>query len=402
MSELDHTAVAEAVDRRFDDIVDLRRSLHQIPEVAHQEIRTTDLIRNRMSSLGLSERPAGTPTGAVFTLDGSQPGRTVLLRADIDGLPVGEEVDVEFASRVDGHMHACGHDGHAAMLMGVAEALASRAEDLPGRYAFLFQPAEEGGMGARRMIEGGVLDGLGADRALGCHLTSGMVPSGLVAMRPGIQLADGRLLDFQLQGTGGHGALATREGNVILAAAALAGCLGSVADDLTFHDVPCVCSAGTIHAGTAPNVVPRTARLTGTLRTFTPDQTSEALARLEEVRAGLAEEFAVQVDVTETAHLPAVDNDGASLEVLSHVAGAVIGHDRVVTAMPPVTPSDDMSEFLNRIPGCYFFVGATPEGGSGAHHSPTFRIDEEALRTGARVMAAGAVAFAREQRLSES
>jgi amidohydrolase len=396
VSLLDHSAVAEVVDQRYDDIVDLRRTLHQIPELGHEERETTLIIRSRLSSVGLTEQPAGAPTGAVFRLEGSQPGRTVLMRADIDGLPVTEEVDLPFASRLDGRMHACGHDGHTAMLMGVAEALASRAEDLPGRYIFLFQPAEEGGMGARRMIEGGVLDGLGAERSVGCHLTSGIMPSGMVAMRPGIQLADGRLLSFDLRGPGGHGALATREGNVILAAAALAERMGSLTDGLSFDDVACVCSAGTIHAGTAPNVVPQTATITGTLRTFTPEQTTKALARMEDLQARLAEEFSVEVHVTETAHLPAVDNDPAAVEVVSGAAAAVLGPDRVLAAMPPVTPSDDMSEFLARIPGCYFFVGATPQGGSGAHHSPTFRIEEEALRTGAQVMAAGAVALARD------
>lgn len=381
------------VAARRDEMIDVRRALHARPELSWAEHATTALVRERMRQLAIPAARCPTETGGVFVLEGGRPGRTILLRADLDALPVHEEVDLTFRSRVDGAMHACGHDAHAAMLLGVAGALAGVAESLPGRYAFLFQPAEEQISGARAMIEGGVLDGLGADALVGCHVAS-VFPAGSVAIRPGIAMADGQALRFVIMGAGGHGAIRAARGDVVRAAAELVRALGGVTEDIAHEGAPGACSAGVVHAGRACNVIPREALVEGTLRTYTPAQRELALDRLRALCERFAGDLGVEVALTLGPRAPAVENDPAATAVVGAAAARVLG-PAAVLAVPPLPPSDDVSEFLARVPGCYFFVGAArPDGSSGMHHSATFAIDEAALGTGALVLAEAAVALA--------
>ncbi len=392
---MEPTEVGTAADAAFDIAVDTRRQVHTYPELGYDEKATTALVRERLSALGLEELPAGTETGAVFRLTGGRPGRGVMLRADLDALPVSEEVDVPFRSKVDGIMHACGHDAHVAILLATAEVLSARAEELPGSYAFLFQPAEEVLSGARRMIEGGVLDGLGAERVLSVHVAAPL-PPGLVAVRAGIAMSRAQGITARLKGSGGHGAQAEVAGNVVLAVSRLASRLPEVVEGMEYEWAACGCSAGTIRAGTAANVIPRDAVLRGTLRTFTEEQYGEAMERLSRVGGDIAAEFAVAVDFDLPEPVPAVVNDVELVRTWSAAAGEVLGAANVIE-IPPVPQSDDISEFLNRLPGVHFLVGARPAAGEPAqHHSPEFEIDEESIRVGIKAMTAGAVALARE------
>jgi amidohydrolase len=393
MSSAISTAALELVDGHFDAAVDLRRQFHANPELAFEERETTRLIRDRLASLELVELPCPTETGAVFRLDGGLPGKTVLLRADIDALPVGEELDLPFRSRVEGRMHACGHDGHAAVLLGAAAILAARAESLPGSFVFLFQPGEEFGYGALRMIEGGVLEGFQADRVIGMHLAAPL-PTGLVGVRAGVQYSRAQQFHLTLWGAGAHAAMAGADGNVVLAVSSLTSRLSAVVEDLEYQFVSCACSAGMIRAGTAPNVVPRQASLDGTFRTFNSEQYGVAAGRLRELCAAVEEEFSVRADLDLGPVIPEVINDGDSTARFQAAASDAIGPANVIE-VPPVQPSDDVSEFLNRIPGVYYLVGARPGTGAPAmHHAPDFAIDEESLRVGMRTMVAGAVALA--------
>jgi amidohydrolase len=385
--------LVELADAAFDSAVDVRRRIHARPELAFEERETTALVRARLESLGLRPLPCPTDTGAVFELAGGRPGRTVLLRADIDALPVAEEVEVDFRSRIDGQMHACGHDAHAAILLGAAEVLSRRAESLPGKYVFLFQPGEEFGYGAARMIEGGVLDAFQADRCLGLHVAAPL-PTGLVGVRAGVQYSRAQLFRVTLSGAGAHAAMAGADGNVVLAVSALAGRLAGVVEDLEYEYVGCACSAGVIRAGAASNVVPRRAILEGTFRTFNDEQYATAAARLSDLCEAIAREFSVSTELHLDPVIPEVVNDSASVDVFRAAAVEAIGTANVID-VPPVQPSDDVSEFLRRIPGVYYLLGARP--GSGMppmHHAPDFTIDEECLRVGIRTMAAGAVALA--------
>ena len=271
--------------------------------------------------------------------------------------------------------------------------LSERAEDLPGRYVFVFQPAEEWVSGARAMLDAGLLDGRAIDACIGSHVTPEL-PVGMLAIKPGIAMSASTGFRVRLHGSGGHGAQMGRSGNVVLAISDLVPRLPGVVTGMTFEGSSCACNAGLVHAGTAPNIVPQHAELQATLRTFTPQQTADARAALDAVCRAVADDFDVRAEIEVLSDTPAVDNDPAATATVRAAAERLIGAERVIT-IPPVSPSDDMSEFLLRAPGCYYYVGAgSPEHPSGPHHSPTFDLDEGCLRTGAQSMAAGAVALA--------
>jgi amidohydrolase len=319
----------------------------------------------------------------------------VLLRADIDALPLTEEVDVPWRSRVDGVMHACGHDGHTAILLGVASTLAARAESLPGSYVLLFQPAEEdiADCGAPHMLRGGVLDVPQPDRMVSLHLAT-LLATGLLGARSGVAMSSAQFFRISVSGRGGHGSMAGRDGNVVLAISALSMLLPGVAEGLEFEDIQCACSAGLIRAGHASNVVPRTAMLEGTVRTFTPEQRDTTLDRLHEACEQVARDFSVEVSAELPEAIPAVVNDAAATSAWREACEPLFGSKQVIE-LPPMPPSDDVSFFLQRVPGVHFFVGAAP----GArrppmHHAPDFTIDEESLRNGMLGMAATAIRLA--------
>jgi amidohydrolase len=384
---------AAPADAVFDDMVDRRRALHRRPELAFAEHETTAMIRDHMATLGIPETLRTTETGGIFTMEGGRPGRSVVLRGDIDGLPVQEDEARAVHSEVEGVMHACGHDVHVASLMGAASLLAARREDLPGRYVFLFQPAEEALCGAKAMLERGALTAMEGSRLVGFHVTS-QLPSGFVALRAGIAMSEANSLRITLTGPGGHGAMPSAQGDVIRATAELVSRLGDVASGLRYEEADCVCSAGTIHAGTAVNVVPTSARVTGTLRTFTDAQHEEALVRLQDLCDSVGDDQGVHVELEVPEHTRAVVNDGEATAVVEAEASVILGPDQVFR-MPPLSPSDDVSEFLRHLPGCYFFVGGgAADGSSGMHHSPTFTVEDESLRVGAGVLARSALALA--------
>jgi amidohydrolase len=390
VSDLFGAAPADAV---FDEMVDTRRAVHRRPELAFSEHQTTALIRDHMASLGIEEALRVTETGGIFAMEGGRPGRSVVLRGDIDALPVQEDQARPIHSEVEGVMHACGHDVHVASLLGAASLLAARREDLPGRYVFLFQPAEEALCGAKSMLEGGAMTTMEGSRLVGFHVTS-QVPSGFVALRAGIAMSEANSLRITLSGPGGHGAMPSAQGDVIRATAELVSRLGDVASGLRYEETDCVCSAGTIHAGTAINVVPTSARVTGTLRTFTEAQHEEALVRLQDLCDSVGDDQGVHVELELPEHTRAVVNDAETTAVVEAEASVVLGPDQVFR-MPPVSPSDDVSEFLRHLPGCYFFVGgAAADGSSGMHHSPTFLVEDESLRVGAAVLVRSALALA--------
>ena len=390
MTDLFGPAPADGV---FDDMVDRRRALHRRPELAFAEHETTAMIRDHMTALGIAETLRTTETGGIFTMEGGRPGRSVVLRGDIDGLPVQEDEARAVHSEVEGVMHACGHDVHVASMLGAASLLAARREELPGRYVFLFQPAEEALCGAKAMLEGGALTAMEDSRLVGFHVTS-QLPSGFVALRAGIAMSEANSLCITLTGPGGHAAMPSAQGDVIRATAELVSRLGDAASGLRYEETDCVCSAGTIHAGTAVNVVPTSARVTGTLRTFTEAQHEEALVRLQDLCDSVGDDQGVHVELEVPEHTRAVVNDAETTAVVEAEASVVLGSDQVFR-MPPVAPSDDVSEFLRHLPGCYFFVGGgAADGSSGMHHSPSFLVEDESLRVGAGVLVRSALALA--------
>lgn len=385
------------VDAAYDEMVDLRRQLHATPELSFAETLTTTRIRQHLSDLGLVEEPCPTETGAVFRLPAGRrqvEDGPILLRADIDALPVHEESRVPFASATPGVMHACGHDAHAAILVGTARVLATMVDDLARDVIFVFQPGEEAISGATAMVAGGLLAQHRPSKVLGCHVTS-LAPAGLVLSRPGVAMAGVDTLRAVIRGKGGHGAIDPRRGNVVLAAARLAVDLESVVEDLSYQGTGCVCSPGVLGAGTAPNVIPVKAEVLGTLRTFSQAQAQEAWVRLEELAQRTAAEFEVEVMLDPPFRVGPVRNDPSVTASLEASARRVLPEGALVEMPAPASASDDVSVFLDQVPGSYFFVGAAlPDGSSGIHHSPTFAIDEGSLRTGAVVMTAAAADLA--------
>jgi len=373
----------------LDEVVEQRRYFHKYPEVSFSEHETSSYLINRLHELGLDVKPSPTETGAVAVLETGRPGRTVMLRADIDALSIQEQSEVDFRSNIDGRMHACGHDAHMAIMIGVARTLIDRVADLSGRYLFVFQPAEEIVEGAKAMIAKGLLDKHRPDVVIGLHIVSFM-QSGTVISRPGLLWAGSDAFDVSFSGPGGHGGMMGRRGNVLAAQAFFVERLHTVVEGLEQDGVQCHSTVGNISSDGAWNIVPRGVLVQGSLRTFNDSLREQALDRLRDLLRETQSEFDVSSNL-DLVHgtVPLMNEPNVTRTVLE-VGHELIG-DRASVLGRPLTVSDDFAEFLTRIPGCYFMLGARPDGDTPpAHHSPGFRIDEAALPVGVKVMAGAA------------
>lgn len=362
-----------------------RRDLHAHPEIAFQETRTMGVIAERLRVLGLEPRTGLGGTGVVAVWDTGKPGRTVLARADMDALPVPDEKTVPYRSTREGWNHACGHDGHVAVLLSVAEVLTAR-DDLAGRVVFVFQPAEEIVRGAAAMMADGALEGIVPDAAVGLHLSS-MQPTGVVAVREGPAMAAADSFRFVIHGTGGHAAKPHETVDPVLVAAHLVLALQALVSRETDPVDQSVISVTSVHGGTAFNIIPESVELKGTLRTFDADTRERLKRRIHEVADGVAATFRASATPDWTDGSPAVVNDDAATERLRAVAARVVGAERVVRDDQQMG-GDDMALWLQRAPGCYFFVGA--RGGEATafpHHHPRFDLDEAALPIAVELLA---------------
>ena len=373
----------------IDEVIELRRHFHRHPEVSFSEHETSRQLGERLRQLGLELKPCPTDTGVVAMLDTGKPGKTVMLRADIDGLPIHEESGVEFSSRTDGRMHACGHDAHMAIMVGVARTLVDRIWDIGGRYLFVFQPAEEIVEGAKAMIAKGLLDDNHPDSVIGLHVAS-FLESGTVVSRPGLMWAGSDAFEIGFAGPGGHGGMMGRRGNVLAAQAFFIERLHTIVEGLEEDGVQCHTTVGDIRSDGAWNIVPRGVLVKGSLRTFNAPLREEALGRLRDLLRETDSEFDVRSSL-DLVHgtVPLMNAPNVTKTVLD-VGRSLIG-DQASILGRPLTVSDDFAEFLTRIPGCYFMLGAMPAGEPPtAHHSPGFRIDEDALQIGVKVLAGAA------------
>jgi amidohydrolase len=388
-SSSEHVATPLPSKSVLDEVVEQRRYFHKYPEVSFSEHETSSYLTNRLHELGLDVKPSPTETGAVAVLETGRPGRTVMLRADIDALPIQEQSEVDFRSNIDGRMHACGHDAHMGIMIGVARTLIDRLADLSGRYLFVFQPAEEIVEGAKAMIAKGLLDKHRPDVVIGLHIVSFM-QSGTVISRPGLLWAGSDAFDVSFSGPGGHGGMMGRRGNVLAAQAFFVERLHTVVEGLEQDGVQCHSTVGNISSDGAWNIVPRGVLVQGSLRTFNDSLREQALDRLRDLLRETQSEFDVSSNL-DLVHgtVPLMNEPNVTRTVLE-VGHELIG-DRASVLGRPLTVSDDFAEFLTRIPGCYFMLGARPDGDTPpAHHSPGFRIDEAALPVGVKVMAGAA------------
>jgi len=367
-------------------LVETRRDLHRHPELAFAEERTAGRVVERLEAAGYAPRAGVAGTGVVAAVAGAAPGPTVLLRADMDALPVDEENEVPYRSTRPGRMHACGHDGHTAILLAVADRL--RADPPPaGEVVLCFQPAEEGAGGAARMIEEGVLEGV--DAAFGLHLWNEL-EVGQVALAAGPVLAAVDRFEVEIAGAGGHGAIPQRARDPVVAACHVVTALQTVVSRQTDPLDACVVTVGSIRAGDSFNVIPRTARLSGTCRSFARERHARLPEEFTRVVEGVAGGLGCEATVRYERTCPPTVNEPGCTELARAVAGGVLGAAAVRTEGAAVRAAigEDFAYFLEAVPGCFLLVGSrNPERGLvHPHHSPRFDFDEDALGHGVRLL----------------
>ena len=375
--------ISPAVKALSAEMASLRRDLHAHPELGFQETRTAEIIAKRLTELGYTVRTGLGKTGVTGLLRGGKPGKTVLLRADIDALPIREETDVPWRSETAGVMHACGHDAHTAMGLAAAAILAREAPSLAGDLFFVFQPAEELLIGAEAMLKDGALEGVRADAAFAIHVMNRW-PTGTVAICDGAAMTSADKLTLTITGRGGHGASPHLAIDPIVASAQIITALQTLVSRETPPLSTAVLSLTTLKAGTAFNIIPDAVEMTGTLRCFDAALRENLLASLRRTAEGLAASLRCTARVESQFLTPALLNDPAVTAVARQVAAMIVGESRVVAA-EPLTGSDDVAYFFQKVPGCYAFVGsAKPEWSPApASHNAKFDIDESALEIGA-------------------
>lgn len=370
-----------------------RRDLHRHPELAFHEQRTAGVVARHLAGLGLEVQTGVGRTGVVGVLEGARDGPTVMLRFDMDALPVREETGLPFASEVPGRMHACGHDGHVAIGLGVASLLAGWQNRLAGRVKFVFQPAEEIANGARAMIDDGVLRNPVPDVVFGLHLWS-LIPVGQAVVKPGPLWASSDRFDVELVGRGSHGAMPHQGVDTIVVAAFAIAQLQTVVSRSRDPLAPAVLTVGTVHGGSAFNVIAERVHFSGTLRAFDEEVRRGIIERMHEVLAGVAAAHGARAELAFSDYAPPLVNDPGATEAVQAAAAAVLGAQAIADG-PLMMVAEDMAEYLNRVPGSFFILGAMKKGLNAAepHHSPRFDIDEAALPLGTAILARAALAY---------
>jgi len=386
-----------------DKVIAWRRDIHQHPELSNRETRTAQLVADHLRGLGLDVKTGIAHTGVVALLKGEQPGPVVALRADMDALPVAEEVDVPFASKVRstyngqevGVMHACGHDTHTAILMGVAEILTALRPRLPGTVKFIFQPAEEGVPqgeegGAALMVKEGVLENPKPEAILGLHVLSS-VPTGKLEYRSGPVMASIDSFRITVRGRQTHGAMPWRGVDPIVVASQIVLGLQTIESrQVNVTKEPSIVTVGSIHGGARFNIIPDSVEMLGTVRTYDEEMRADIHRRITTTAELIAKSAGASAEVAIDKMNPATVNHTGLTEALAPTLSRVAGGENVGVS-PKLTASEDFSLYQQQVPGFFFFVGITPPGTdvttAPANHSPQFYVDEAGLLLGVRALA---------------
>ncbi|MEO6000781.1 MAG: amidohydrolase [Chitinophagaceae bacterium] len=396
--------ISKKADALEQKVIAWRRDFHEHPELGNHEVRTSEIIAKYLQSLGFEVKTGIATTGVVGILKGGKPGPVVALRADMDGLPVIERTPVPFASKVKttyngqevGAMHACGHDSHMAILMGVAELLSSMKKDLHGTVKFIFQPAEEGVPagergGAEEMVKLGVLDNPKVDVIFGLHINS-QTEVGTITYRPGGTMASINDMQIIVKGQSSHGAYPWSSIDPIVVSAQIINNLQTVVSrNLNVTENPGVVTIGAIKGGNRSNIIPEIVEMLGTLRAMTKEDEEMIIARVKQVATKTAEAAGATATVTipYSSHYPVTYNDPALTEKMLPTLQATAGASNVVLK-PPVTGAEDFSFFQEKVPGLFFFLGGMPKGGdklkAPSHHTPDFFIDESGFTLGVKAL----------------
>ncbi len=372
-----------------DELVSVRRDLHQHPELGFEEVRTSGIVAERLRSLGLTPRTQVGRTGVTALIRGAKPGRTVLLRADMDALPIQELNETPYRSQSDGRMHACGHDCHVSILLAVARRLVATSKEWPGQVLLVFQPAEElGGPkgGAEAMIHDGILDDPKPDAAFGLHVWQDL-PVGTVGVTEGPWMAAVDEFTVTVHGKGAHGAMPQASTDPVVCLAHMVTALQTIASRNIDPFHPVVVSVTQLRAGTAFNIIPETAWMNGTIRCFDPAVWAQLPGHFERIAQGVAQAHGARAEVLyERGNQPTV-NDAAMCRFAREAATAVVGAANVRDDVRTMG-GEDFSAFLARVPGVFIAIGSRNEsrGLTFDHHHPRFDVDEDSLRIGAEVL----------------
>jgi amidohydrolase len=360
-------------------VINTRRDLHRIPEVGYTEEKTSAYVADYLNREGLEVQTGIAQFGVVGLLNTSRPGPTLLVRADMDALPLQEETGLEFASTHDGVMHACGHDAHMAMGLVAATVLNKIKDELKGTVKFIFQPAEEGPGGAEPMIKAGVMENPKVDYAIGCHLWP-YIPEGTIGVRSGPLMAAMDRWDLKIIGKGGHGAMPHLCVDALEVGTQVVNALQRISSRHMNPLEPVVVTVGSFHAGTAFNIIPGEAVMCGTTRTFNLDIWHSWEKRLEKVIRGVCESMGVEYEFKFSKGYPPTINDEGMSDLVRRCAAEVVGSDKVVE--PEKTMGgEDMSYFLQKSRGCYYMLGVGREGGAPVHNAG-FTFNEDILAIG--------------------
>jgi amidohydrolase len=374
----------------------LRRDFHMHPELGFREIRTGGIVAKELEALGIEVTKGVGKTGVVGLLEGAKPGPTLLLRFDMDALPILEETGAEYSSQNQGVMHACGHDGHTAIGLTVAKMLHAHRDQLAGTIKFCFQPSEEGNNGeetggAEMMMRDGLLDGPKVDMSLALHLWNEK-PLGWLGVTKGPVMAGGEIFNVRIIGRGGHGAIPDTTVDPVVTAANIVNALQTIVARNVSPLETAVVSVTSIHGGTAFNVIPPEVKLEGTLRTFDTGLRQKVIERFEQITHSVGEGMGCQVEVTIKRITPPLVNNESITSKVEETAQRVLSESKLDTGYQTMT-AEDMAYMQEKVPGCFFFVGSNNKARhlDYGHHHPKFDFEEEALIRGSALMAAAAM-----------
>ena len=395
-SQLNLKQLQHESDELFPQLLAWRRDFHQHPELGFQEVRTAGIVADHLRDLGLEVSTGVGKTGVVAMVEPDEvepDAPTVLLRFDMDALPIHEANDVAYRSQNDGVMHACGHDGHTAIGMGVAQVLNKRRGDLKGRVKLVFQPAEEGLGGAQAMIADGVMEGPTPSAAFGLHLWS-RLPLNQIVVQSGPLWASAGRFELTIHGQGGHGAMPHETIDATMIASQIVVAWQSIVARNIDPANTAVITVGTFNSGDASNVISAKAELTGTIRAFDPAIERQIIQRMEEVASGLCQAFGATYAFSCDMGVGVTQNSEEGAALMETVAAGLVGEENVIQ-ITPMMVAEDMSEFLNRAPGCFIIVGASDPAQEmhSPHHNPTFDFDERMMPTGVAALAGAAITY---------
>lgn len=386
------TRLNERLERLYPEMVELRRYFHQHPELSFQEVHTPKKISEYLTNLGIKVKTGVGGRGVVGYIHGGKPGKTVALRADFDALPIQDEKDVPYKSTVPGVMHACGHDAHTTILLSVAKVLSEIKDELKGNVVLIHQFAEEivpGG--AKPMIEAGCLEDV--DAIFGTHLWS-PIPVGEIGYRSGAFMAGADGFDIEIIGKGGHGAVPHATVDPIIIGTSIVQQLQQIISRRIDPMKPAVLTVATFHAGEAFNVIPTTARISGTVRTFDADVQDDIIMHMQQIIASTCEHAGATYNFNYEKGYPAVINHQAETELLMKNAINTLGKD-YVKQIEPCMAAEDFSYYVQKVPGTYFFTGAGNKdtGITYPHHHAKFDIDEKSMLIAAKILASTAIDY---------